>query len=100
MRSLVFALPFLVLTACSPPAQTNMPAPPPLSAEAQAAMDRINSADFSSIADEPAIPEPAIAPQPTSAPAPAPANAAQATNAAQAGPAGANQTEATVGANV
>src|SRR6185312_13526998 len=71
-----------------------------LSAEAQAAMDRINSADFSAIADEPAIPEPAIAPQPTDATAPAPASAAQATNPAQTGPAGANQTEATVGANV
>jgi len=63
-------------------------------------MDRINSADFSTIADEPAIPEPAIAPQPTNATAPAAASAAQATSAAQTGPAGANQTEATVGANV
>ncbi len=97
MKSLMFALPLLVLMACSPPAQTTAPAPPQLSAEAQAAMDRINNADFSSIADEPAIPEPAVPPQPTVA---ASASGASTAIAEPAGPAGANQTEATVPANV
>ncbi len=96
MKSLILALPLLVLTACSPPAQTSMPTPPQLSAEAQAAMDRINSADFSSIASEPAIPQPAVVPQPTTA---ATTPAADVTTE-QPGPAGANQTEATVPATV
>jgi lipoprotein-anchoring transpeptidase ErfK/SrfK len=98
MKPLLFMLPLFLLMACSPPAQTRSPPPPPqLSAEAQAAMDRINRADFSSIAAEPAIPEPAIPPQPTTA-ASAPADNTAA--AEQAGPAGADQTEASVPANV
>lgn len=101
MKSLIFALPLLMLTACSPPAQTSMPTSPQLSAEAQAAMDRINSADFSSIASEPAIPQPAIVPRPTT-PATTPvADTAETPKPPEPpGPAGANQTEATAPASV
>lgn len=97
MKSLVLALPLFVLIACAPPAQTSAPTPPQLSAEAQAAMDRINSADFSSIASEPAIPEPAVAAAPTTT---ATVSAPEAASAQPPGPAGVNQTEATVPANV
>src|SRR6185312_9092936 len=96
MRSLLFAAPLLLLAACSPPTQTSTP-PPQLSAESQAAMDRINSADFSSIADVPAIPQPAVVPQPTTATT---TPAADTTRAQPPGPAGATQTEATAPAGV
>jgi hypothetical protein len=71
-----------------------------MSAESQAAMDRINAADFSSIASEPAIPEPAIAPQPTQSASTIPAASAPAKTAAQPGPAGDTYPEATVPADV
>lgn len=96
MRLLSFAAPLLfLLAACSPPTQTRAP-PPQLSAESQAAMERINNADFSSIADVPAIPQPAVVPQPTTT---ATTPAADVTTE-QPGPAGANQTEATAPATV
>ena len=99
MRTLFIAAPLLALLACSPPAVT---APPPqMSAETQAAMDRINNADFSSIASEPAVPTPAVAPQPSQTPSNIPATTTT-TDAATArpGPAGDTQPEATVATNV
>lgn len=92
---IILAAPLFLLCACTPPAVT---APPPqMSAESQAAMDRINAADFSSIASEPAIPEPAITPQPSQTASTIPA---ETTTTAQPGPAGDTQPEATVSADV
>jgi lipoprotein-anchoring transpeptidase ErfK/SrfK len=64
-----------------------------MNAEARAAMDRINSADFSTIAAEPASPQPAIAPQPPQVATTVAAT--DVTTAPQPGPAGDNQQEAT-----
>ena len=113
MRSLFIAAPFFLLAACSPPAQTSAPTHAELSAQAQEAMERINNADFSSIAEEPAIPSPAVAPSsppttpsttsptlsPTPSPIGAPTNSPSAPIAPAApappGPGGDNQAEAT-----
>jgi lipoprotein-anchoring transpeptidase ErfK/SrfK len=92
---IIIAAPLLLVCACTPPAVT---APPlQMSAESQAAMDRINAADFSSIASEPAIPEPAMTPQPSQS---APTIPAATTTTAQPGPAGDIQPEAAVSGEV
>src|SRR5215831_18624851 len=94
MRTLLLVAFFLLLAACSPPAQTRAPAPPQLSAESQAAMERINSADFSSIVSEPAVPQPAVAPTAATT------TVSDDPQHQQSGPVGADQREATPSAGV
>lgn len=91
--------PFLLLAACSPPAEQSSTAPPvQLSEAARTQMDEINNARFTmqmpaSLGDVPAVPASAV-------PNAAPAAADDPSLTADPAPAGATPTEATVGESV